>query len=349
MTRQLFRKSEVSGMKKLLLKEKWPELWALLADEGPLYLPVEDGPVVLYQPWREGAKVNLEAVNSTVSPKDIFLPREETYLRYSCRGERLDLVEVENAASVIAFALHPCDLKAIEMIDRVFLNQDPPDALYKKRRENTTVVALACRRPDPYCFCGVFGIDPTDAPGADVMAYLTEKGLLLEERTAKGKILLDKAAPLLEDGDDETNILVDVQTEDFGLQVEGLAEDLQERFDDPVWDDLFRSCIGCGICTYVCPTCYCFDVEDYGHEEEGERFRCWDSCMFGNFTQMAGDHNPRPSRKERVRQRFMHKLCYYPEAYGEIACVGCGRCLRSCPVNLDMVQVIKALGGEKVG
>ncbi|MDY6827610.1 MAG: 4Fe-4S dicluster domain-containing protein [Bacillota bacterium] len=336
-------------MKKLLLKEKWPELWTLLAHEGPLYLPVEDGSVVLYQPWQEGVKVNLEAVNSTVSPKDIFLPREETYLHYSCRGEMLDLEDVESDEPVTAFALHPCDLKAIEMIDRVFLNQDPPDALYKKRRENTTVVALACRRPDPYCFCGVFGIDPTDAPGADVMAYLTEKGLLLEGRTAKGKILLDKAAPLLEVEADETNITVDVKTQDFGLQVGGLPEDLQERFNDPVWDDLFRSCLGCGICTYVCPTCYCFDVEDYGHEEGGERFRCWDSCMFGHFTQMAGGHNPRPSRKERVRQRFMHKLCYYPETYGEIACVGCGRCLRSCPVNLDIVQAIKVLGGGKVG
>jgi len=349
MTLRLFRKSEVEGMKKLLLKEKWPELWARLADEGPLYLPVEDGPVILYKPWEKGAKVNLEAVNSAVSPKEIFLPREETYLRYSSSGEKLELAEVESSGPVTAFALHPCDLKAIEMIDRVFLDQETPDELYKRRREKTTVVALACRRPDPYCFCGVFGIDPTDAPNADVMAYLNEKGLLLEERTARGKALLEKAADLLEDGDAEKTGKNDVETADFGLQVEGLAEDLKDRFDDPAWDDLFRSCLGCGICTYVCPTCYCFDVEDYGHEEGGERFRCWDSCMFGQFTVMAGGHNPRPGRRERVRQRFMHKLCYYPEVYGEIACVGCGRCLRSCPVNLDMVQAIKALGGEKVG
>lgn len=335
-------------MKKTIARDKLPALWAQLSAQGPLILPIQDGPVVLYQQWHEGAEVKIDALNSAVSPKDIFLPREETFMHYQCSGQQVELEEVANDQAVIAFGLHPCDLKAIEMLDRVFKDQDPPDALYAKRREMTTVVALSCREPDPFCFCNDFGIDPTDAPGADIMAHLTEASLLLEARTEKGKALFKQVGAVLEDDSGKQVEKRAVKTADFGLKLEGLPADLKNRFDDPVWDELYKSCLSCGVCTYVCPTCYCFDVEDFGHAAGGERFRCWDSCMYGYFTQMAGGHNPRPDRKERVRQRFMHKLQYYPETYDEIACVGCGRCLRSCPVNLDIVQAIKALGGEKV-
>ncbi|MGM0688947.1 MAG: 4Fe-4S dicluster domain-containing protein [Bacillota bacterium] len=335
-------------MIKAIAREKLPELWAHLAAQGPLYLPIQDGPAVLFQPWAEGAEVNLDAVNSAVSPKDIFLPREETFMHYRTSGRQLEMIPVEADEPVTAFGVHPCDLKAIELLDRVFLDQDPPDTLYKNRREKTTVVALSCSEADPFCFCRDFGVDPADAPGADVMAHLTDRLLLLEAKTEKGRALLEQSGDSLEEASKESFPGKEVTTADFNLQLEGLAENLKDRFDDPVWDQLYKSCLGCGVCTYVCPTCYCFDVEDFGHEAEGERFRCWDSCMYGDFTKMAGGHNPRPERKERVRQRFMHKLQYYPEIHTEIACVGCGRCLRSCPVNLDIVQAIKALGGETV-
>jgi sulfhydrogenase subunit beta (sulfur reductase) len=350
MTRQLFLKSEVPMVKKMISADKLPALWTQLSENGRLYLPVREGPVVLFKEWAEGAEVALDAPTTAVSPKDLFLPREETYLRYNCSGQVLELSAVEDNAAIIAFGVHPCDLKAIEMLDRVYMNQDPADELYKKRRERTTVIALACNAPDPFCFCGVFGIDPSDAPGADIMAFLNpESGdLILEARSAKGESLLDGRSDLLTEANGKAFIPAEVKTADFNLNLEGLSESLKNRFDDPVWDQLYKSCLGCGVCTYVCPTCYCFDIEDYGHEIAGERFRCWDSCMYGQFTRMAGGHNPRPGRKERVRQRFLHKLQYYPEIYGELACVGCGRCLRSCPVNLDIVQVIKALGGEKV-
>lgn len=335
-------------MKKIISREKLPELWSRLSEEGPLFLPIQDGPVVLFKEWAEGDEVNLDALNSAVSPKGLFLPREETYLHYRCSGPQMEITEVEENGKITAFGVHPCDLKAIEMLDRVFIDQDPADTLYKKRRDKTTVVSLSCIQPDPFCFCNDFDIDPTDAPGADIMAHIDDGSLLLEAKTDKGKALFEKAGDLFQDGESKSFERQEVTTADFKLKLDGLAENLKDRFDDPVWDELYKSCLSCGVCTYVCPTCYCFDVEDFGHDQEGERFRCWDSCMYGHFTDMAGGHNPRAGRKERVRQRFMHKLQYYPETFGEIACVGCGRCLRSCPVNLDIVQAIKALGGETV-
>jgi sulfhydrogenase subunit beta (sulfur reductase) len=336
-------------VKKMITADKLPALWSHLAGQAKLVLPAKEGPTVLFKEWSEGLEVALDAPTSAVSPKDIFFPREETYMRYRCSGQVLELGAGEELEPVIAFGVHPCDLKAIEMLDRVYLNQDPVDDLYQRRREKTTIVALGCTAPDPFCFCGVMGVDPLSAPGADVMAHLDPQNgnLYFEAQTPKGEALLKEAGTLLADPNGKVFTPAPVKTADFGIKLEGLSERLKERFDDPAWDKLYKSCLGCGVCTYVCPTCYCFDVEDYGHEMAGERFRCWDSCMYGHFTQMAGGHNPRPSRKERVRQRFLHKLQYYPEVYGETACVGCGRCLRSCPVNLDIVQAIKALGGEQ--
>ncbi len=336
-------------VKKTIKADQLHALWSHLSGEGRLFLPVREGSAVLFKEWAAGDQVALDAPASAVPPKDLFFPREETYMHYRCSGRGMELTEGEEPGPVTAFGVHPCDLKAIGMLDRVYINQEPVDELYRKRRAKTTVVALACTVPDPFCFCTVFGIDPLIAPEADLMAFLNSEdgSLMLEVQTSKGEALIKKSSSLLADDNGQFFAPAAVKTADFSLNLEGFSESLKGRFEDPAWDKLYKSCLGCGACTYICPTCYCFDVEDYGHETAGERFRCWDSCMFGHFTQMAGGHNPRPGRRERVRQRFLHKLLYYPETYGDLACVGCGRCLRSCPVNLDIVLAIKALGGEK--
>lgn len=335
-------------MSKAIAKDKLGQLWERLASRGPLYLPVVEGDSVSFRQWDPEAVVDLETVNSTVSPKGLFLPQDQVYLKFKRDGTKLELQPVEEPAGpAVAFGVRACDLKAFGLLDKVFAEQDPPDRLYMDRRANTAVVVLACSEPDPYCFCSAFGIDPAGSDGADVAAWWEGEELVLEACTSKGEAVLEAAGDLLE----EKSVTKPVSPEvtDFGLNLEGLPENLKERFEDPVWDDLFRSCLSCGTCTFICPTCYCFDVEDYGHVEEGHRFRCWDSCMYKQFTLLAGGANPRPTRKERVRNRFMHKLQYYPETFnGEIACVGCGRCLRSCPVSLDIVQAIRALGGETV-
>jgi ferredoxin len=335
-------------MIKSINKAGLDRLWERLAAAGPLYLPVKEGPAVLFRPWAEGAAAALDVTQATVSPKEIFFPRDETYLKFRREGEKLALAESGTPAGpAIAFGLRSCDLRAVELLDLVFRGQEPADALYGRRRENTMLVALACGQPDPSCFCGAFGINPADAPGADVMAWWDGDVLVMEARTARGEALFAAAGELLQESAAGSKPLAPA-TAEFGLPLEDLPERLKSRFYDPAWDRLYRGCLACGGCTYFCPTCHCFDVQDYGSQERGERFRCWDSCMFGRFTLMAGGHNPRPTQKERVRNRFLHKLQYFPENFGRFACVGCGRCLRSCPVNLDIVQAIRALGGETV-
>jgi sulfhydrogenase subunit beta (sulfur reductase) len=193
------------------------------------------------------------------------------------------------------------------------------------------------------------------APGADILVTDTGEELVFNAQSAKGEELLSLLNGLLEEATagDENKIRdaqeLAKQGYDADVSVKGLMEKLDGMFEDAYWDSLYKRCIACGTCTYICPTCHCFDIQEYATGSSGERIRCWDACMFSDFTQMAGGHNPRPSQKERVRQRFMHKLNYFPHQHGEYACVGCGRCVRKCPVQLDILEVINEVGGVADG
>ena len=125
------------------------------------------------------------------------------------------------------------------------------------------------------------------------------------------------------------------------------GDNLLKLFDSPKWAGLSEACLGCGTCTFVCPTCQCYDIRDFNTGHGIQRFRCWDSCMYSDFTRMAHG-NPRLTQLERFRQRFMHKLVYFPSNNdGEYGCVGCGRCLSKCPISMNIVKVIKTLGEDK--
>ena len=147
-----------------------------------------------------------------------------------------------------------------------------------------------------------------------------------EESKAKTKAILEKLP------------LKNLSTDSFG------GDKLMELFSSDKWASLSEACLGCGTCTFVCPTCQCYDIRDYDTGHGVQRFRCWDSCMYADFTKTAGGQ-PRPTQLERFRQRFMHKLVYYPANNdGVFGCVGCGRCMKSCPISMNIVKVMKTLG-----
>ena len=241
------------------------------------------------------------------------------------------------------------------MLDRVFLSE-PVDTYYKNRRDHGIIISMACNRPAETCFCGTFGIDAA-SPAGDVVCYKTEDALYLEAKTEKGETVLAAVAAITEDTDtvaaDAQKALIterlaklplkDLSASDFG---DGKTN---EFFNAPEWRELSETCLGCGTCTFVCPTCQCYDIKDFNTGHGVKRFRCWDSCMYSDFTRMAHG-NSRNSQLERFRQRFMHKLVYYPtNNEGLFSCVGCGRCISKCPINMNIVKVMKKLGGKKNG
>ena len=256
----------------------------------------------------------------------------------------------------VVFGMIAFDVKVLEVLEIVFL-ADPVDTFYAARRDHGTVVALACHEPEETCFCKVFGVDAAEG-AADVAAWIIEEELYWKPLTEKGAVLTEAVKELLADADEakvveekETIHRITEKLPYMNLSLEGWnGEALSEKFDDPLWEELYQPCLACGTCTFVCPTCQCYDIKDYDTGHGVSRYRCWDSCMYSDFTMMAHGNN-RTSQMQRFRQRFMHKLVYYPANNdGMYSCVGCGRCVEKCPASLNIVKVIKAFqnqGGEK--
>jgi len=315
----------------------------------PVYLPVEKEGLVEYARYEEGVKLALDTCKTEKSPKDVLFPQWEDLMHFRVEGKNITLTEQERCSQdYVLFGARACDIRAFKVLDKVFL-ADPVDTYYAARRQHGIIVAMACGEPLDSCFCGVFGVDPAE-PEADVILWKVGEEYYADSRTEKGKKLLDswptqpaEEAPVKAA---KADIAKKLDSKPFAhLNLKGFDGDhMKELFASPKWKQLSLACLGCGSCTFACPTCQCYDIRDYDTGHGVQRYRCWDSCMYSDFTLMAAG-TPRPTQLERYRQRFMHKLVYFPANNdGMYSCVGCGRCVRKCPMNLNIVKVIKALG-----
>lgn len=335
----------------LMMKtNKIDELFALISQNHALYLPVDnnDG-AAEFTKWSDGVKLS-NKLNTLRSAKDFFFPQTENLVDFKMSGKNIEIIDIrEEAENFVIFGVRACDARSFEILDKVYLSE-PVDTYYKTRREHGTVITMACTKPAETCFCKSFGIDAVN-PEGDVACYSDGENIFFEAKTEKGTQFINSISNLLTDGETSKldsvkentkeilNILplANLTTDSFG------GDKLTELFDSDKWAQLSESCLGCGTCTFVCPTCQCYDIKDFNTGHGIKRYRCWDSCMYSDFTKMAHG-NPRLTQTERFRQRFMHKLVYFPaNNNGEFGCVGCGRCLAKCPVSMNIVKVMKAL------
>ncbi|MBQ2058380.1 MAG: 4Fe-4S dicluster domain-containing protein [Firmicutes bacterium] len=338
---------------KKISKAKIDELFKAISAKETLYIPVDDSEgQAAFIPYAEGLKMS-EDLNTVRSAKDLFFPQVESLVNFKMDGKHIEIIDAATEKKpFVIFGVRACDARSFDILDRVFYYAEPKDSFYIERRDKSTVVTLACNAPEETCFCGAFGIDPAE-PAGDVSAWQDGESFFFKANTEKGEALL-AGLPLEDAADDAADkvkedirkITAMLPLKDLDLSKFGPGK-TQELFNDPAWATLSESCLGCGTCTFVCPTCQCFDIRDFDGGKEIRRFRCWDSCMYSDFTQMSAGQ-PRPTQKERFRQRFMHKLVYYPDMHeGLFSCVGCGRCLRKCPIHMNIVKVIKTIGEEK--
>ena len=334
-----------------IAKENLASLFALINETKELYLPVEVAGQTNFAAYTAEANVDLDTLKTVKSPKDVFFPQSENL--YTCNKEdnKLKITPEKLVdAPFVVFGMKACDIKGIEVLDRVFLS-DPVDSFYAARRANGIIVGLACHEPEESCFCKVFGVDCTE-PAADVATWMIEGELYWKALTEKGEALTETVKALLTETceskveAEKSAVKAIVEKLPYSnLSLEGWNGNvLTEKFNDALWNELYKPCLACGTCTFVCPTCQCYDIKDYNTGNGVQRYRCWDSCMYSDFTMMAHGNN-RNSQMQRFRQRFMHKLVYFPANNdGMYSCVGCGRCVDKCPASLNIVKVIKAFG-----
>lgn len=280
--------------------------------------------------------------------KEFFFPDRETLLRYALSGReiRVDAPPQEVRRRVVIGA-PPCDVAALGVLDPLF-SWDYLDATYLRRREGTAIVALACVEPEETCFCTSVGGSPAGTEGADVLLTPLEDVYHVGVITDRGQALVEEWGALFGPVDGATERLR-AEVLDAGVarvsrrvDVDGLREAL--RFESDAWHTAAEQCVDCGVCTFLCPTCHCFDIQDEGTPEAGGRIRLWDSCAFRSFTRTAV-HEPRPTHASRYRQRILHKFQYYPQNFQRTLCVGCGRCIRHCPQGVDITAELSAVRG----
>ncbi len=341
-----------------MLKIKLSELnrvFDKISENCPLYMPLEKAGEANYGLYKSGEKTALDVLKTVKSPKDLFFPQSETIVKFKTEGKNISVEDIrEEVKPFVLFGVKACDFKAFEVLDKVFL-ADPVDTYYQAKRNACTVVTFACRRPEESCFCKVFGIDAAN-PVGDVTVWKDDENLYWRANTEKGEKLTQTVSALFAEGGEKE---VEKQQEETRKIIDKLPfsnldlsyfenTETMDIFNRPEWQKLSEACLACGTCTFVCPTCQCFDIREFkANNNEIIRYRCWDSCMYSDFTQMSHGNN-RTTQMQRYRQRFMHKLVYYPENNGGLfSCVGCGRCVNKCPQRLNIVKVVKTLGGKK--
>ena len=299
-----------------------------------LVAPVRKQGILDFTTIKEVKDVELSNDITYKSPKEYLFPEVEKIMCFTREEGLLPSDEVPRTALL---GIKPCDLEAIKIMTAVFTTGKYADSGFKHRLERTTLVGLGCLEEKTACFCNERAVNKALSKDCDV--FFTDKGnyYAAEIFSPKGhKLMDDLGLEVIHDG--ETAEKADIRQ--GLLEINAGENDLFNKID---WERITEKCLGCGICTYICPTCHCFEFKDVEEKGNVTRYKCWDSCMYPRFTLHASGHNPRESKQERYRQRVLHKYFYVKQNFGYTACTGCGRCIRSCPVGMNINSVVKEI------
>jgi sulfhydrogenase subunit beta (sulfur reductase) len=314
-----------------------------LAGKMKVFAPVKDGPDYNFKRINPGEKVNLDGYSNTeFPPRQIFLPEGETILEFG-KGKISEKLPVSKAA---IFGIRPCDVHALLVLDRVMLGHDYFESHYKKRRENTLILALVCKEPGENCFCESMGTSSL-VEAFDLL--FTDQGdhFHVEVGTESGEKIVSQNSKLFSQtvdkaGKPETKCKKIMKTEN-------LPEIMKQMRESKIWEDVAKRCVSCASCTFSCPTCFCFNLihdTDISNLEKGKVKRELDYCMLLRYSRVAGGVVFREPRVERVKQFFYHKLVYGHENEGLFHCIGCGRCITECMAKIDITEEVKKIRDE---
>jgi sulfhydrogenase subunit beta (sulfur reductase) len=341
---------------KLLPLARLNEWLTAIKSSYRLFAPAPDADgVVAFREVDDPSAIAVQAGVTAEPMKALFMPTSEVLFKYSYKGDRATVAVTEvDTSPFVVFGARLCDAKAQAIVDALWSDRDP-DPYYQARRQAGTIVAMTCAEALPECFCESIAHALSAPEGADVVMTPLGDRYLLESLTDKGDKLLQATDNLLQDATEDDTAAREafvVRVADamphYG-NVANITERLQALYNDETfWRSHSRQCIGCGVCSYMCPTCTCFDVLDDAVGANGYRYRCWDTCQFRGFCTEASGHDPKPEQWMKQRNRIGHKLWYSVERFGMVSCVGCGRCIKGCPGNMDISGLIEEFSREKV-
>jgi len=334
------------------------ELKSLLnavAEDMDVYVPGKAETHYVYNRYDPAAKAPVEFNNiRTCTPiKEFLFPLRELAAVFP------EPLEPKDIKPFAVFGLKDCNLRSIEILDKVFLEEEFKDPFYVARRQKMFIISSDCFEPGESCFCNVLAGRPFAQSGFDLNVSQVKDGFIIEVGSQKGKDFIEKHSELFTDVPDaalserdknriETQTQLEHNNTEFKLD-SPVQEVVGDSYDSDVYDEEAKTCVECQACTRVCPTCHCFYLYDTKQEDYFAKMKMWDSCMRLAYAEVAGGANPRKVLGDRLRHRLMHKFSYFLDRYGINMCVGCGRCVDAEAGGVDIRVVLKKLNEELKG
>jgi ferredoxin len=321
----------------IISKEGVKSAFTKMLAEYRLAAPASNGKVVDFLEISDVNDVVMDDRIAYKSPKEFYFPRNEKLMSF---GDD-EAMASKPEKTTIVFGVKPCDLEALDTMTKIFTEGKYEDPFFAAHVANTLVIGVGCLEKKSGCFCERLPVNKEYSDKCDM--FLEDSGdnykvLYVSDR---GKETLVKFFPDLKD------FVNPAPKEKTTVDPLALPTDATlKAFEKVDWEPYTETCQGCGLCTFICPTCHCFGFRDVEEDGVACRYRNWDSCMFAKFTLHASGHNPRETKVERYRQRVLHKYVYVPQNVGQIACTGCGRCLRSCPAGVSIHNIVQGIKEE---
>jgi ferredoxin len=281
--------------------------------------------------------------------KFLFPPRTTLFTAARDNGRWQESFPQDQNKKFAFIGVRPCDLAAINVQDRIFIREDYVDPIYSSRRKNALILVVNCLHPSSTCFCTSMGTGPQATSGFDLSLTELEDVFLVEIGSDAGIALVQKIewAPASANYLQIASQKMEQSIQAISRKIEdpqSVPEMLLANLDHPNWDEVGSRCLSCTNCTLVCPTCFCWEVEDNTNlaGNHTQRTRVWDSCFNFSYAAQAGG-NIRPTTKSRYRQWLTHKMGTWVEQFGQSGCVGCGRCITWCPAKIDITEEVNSL------
>ena len=323
-----------------------------LAGQIDVYVPKKAGLHYVFSRYDVSSKgeVEFNNIRACMPVKEFLFPLRELA---AVLPEPLKPGDVKPFA---VFGLKDCDLRSIEVLDKVFTEEEFEDPLYVARREKMFIISSDCFNPGESCFCNIMGGGPFARSGFDLNVSQVKDGFIVEAGSKKGQNFIKAQSQLFGKVPDgamaqrdkvraETQQQLEKQNAELKFE-RPIREIMDDTHDSGVYDDEATTCVECQACTRVCPTCHCFYLYDTKQKDYFGKMKMWDSCMRMAYAEVAGGGNPRKVLGDRLRHRLMHKLSYFLDRYGINMCVGCGRCVDAESGKIDIRVVLKRLNEE---